>query len=518
MCKLCACIMAVLVLLSLLSVFILLIIHTHKRNSARPPLPPGPPPLPLIGNLHLLDNSSPHRCLWQLAKLYGPLMSLRLGTVPTVVVSSAKIAKEVLKTHDLKFASRPPFVGQRKLSYNGLDLGFAPYGPCWREMKKLCTIHLFSSQRVQSFRPVREDEVARMVRKLKQHEASGTVVNLTETLMSFTNSLICRIAFGKQYGCGYEEVEAGNRSSRLQVLLNEAQALLTEFYFSDYFPLLGWVDRLRGILSRLDKTFKELDVIYERVIYDHMDSAKGDKQTNDKEVADIIDIFLQLLDDRSFSFDLTLDHIKAVLMNIFIAGTDPSSATIVWAMTALLKNPNAMSKVQREVRNLFGDKDFINEDDVERLPYLKAVVKETLRLFPPSPLLLPRETMEHCNIDGYEIQPKTIVHVNVWAIARDPQYWEEPEEFCPERFLGSSMEVKGNEFEVIPFGSGRRMCPAKHMGIVNVELSLANLVHTFDWGVPKGVDEEEMLDTQVKPGITMHKKSDLYLVAKKRTT
>ncbi|RDX92348.1 Cytochrome P450 83B1, partial [Mucuna pruriens] len=511
--------MDVLILVCLLFIFVYFIFFVNKRNSGKPRLPPGPPPLPIIGNLHHLDKSSPHRCLWQLSKRYGPLMSMRLGTVQTVVVSSAKIAKEILKTHDLKFASRPSFVGQRKLSYNGLDLGFAPYGPCWREMKKLCSIHLFSTQRVQSFRPVREHEVAQMLQKLSRHQASGTVVNLTETLMSFTSSLICRIALGKKYASAYEEIEVENRRSRLQVLLNEAQALLADFYFSDYLPLLGWVDSLRGILSRLDKTFEELDLFYERVIYDHMNSAKkGNQKTNDKEVQDIIDIFLQLLDDHSFSFDFTLDHIKAVLMNIFIAGTDPSAATIVWAMTALLKNPNVMKKVQEEVRNLFGDKNFINEDDIERLPYLKAVVKETLRLFPPSPLLLPRETMEQCNIDGYEIQPKTLVHVNAWAIAMDPENWEEPEKFYPERFIENSMELKGNEFEVIPFGSGRRMCPAKHMGIVNVELSLANLVHSFDWEVAEGINKEEMLDTQVKPGITMHKKSDLYLVAKKPTT
>jgi len=176
-----------------------------------------------------------------------------------------------------------------------------------------------------------------------------------------------------------------------------------------------------------------------------------------------------------------------------------------------------MSKVKGEVRNLFGDKDFINEEDIERLPYLKAVVKETLRLFPPSPLLLPREAIESCSIEGYEIEAKTVVYVNAWAIARDPENWEKAEEFCPERFVGSEMELKGKEFEVLPFGSGRRMCPAKHMGMVNVELALANLVHAFDWEVDPGSDREKMLDTEVKPGITMHKKNDLYLVPKKRT-
>ncbi|XP_027330520.1 cytochrome P450 83B1-like [Abrus precatorius] len=508
--------METLVLLSFLSILIFfIVIHKQRKNRAK--LPPGPPHLPLIGNLHQFDNSTAHSFLWQLSKLYGPIIALRLGSKPTVVVSSAKLAREVLKTHDLKFASRPPLVALRKLSYNGLDLGFAPYGPYFREMKKLCVQHLFSSHRVQSFRSIREHEVAQMIRKISQHEASGTVVNLTETLMSFTNSLICRIAFGKKYGYEYEEVEVGSKRSKLQGLLNEAQALLTEFYFSDYIPLLGWVDRFRGILWRLDKIFKELDAFYDRVIGDHMGSGRVNSKNSEHDVEDIVDILLQLLNDRSFSLHLTLDHIKAVLMNIFIAGTDPSSATIVWAMTALLRNPKAMKKVKEEVRNVLGDKDFINEDDIERLSYLKAVVKETLRLFPPSPLLLPRETMERCKIGGYEIEPKTLVYVNAWGIARDPENWENPQEFCPERFLGSCVELKGNEFELIPFGYGRRMCPGKHMALVNVELSVANLIHTFDWELPQGILMDEMLDTEVKPGITMHKKRDLFLVPKKST-
>ncbi|XP_057427627.1 cytochrome P450 71A1-like [Lotus japonicus] len=514
-----ACIMGCLFLLSLLSIAILFIIHKYRTYGTRATLPPGPPTLPLIGNIHQLDSSSLHRCLWKLSKRYGPLMILHLGSVPCLVVSSAKMAKEVLKTHDLKFASRPPFLGMRKLSYNGLDLGFAPYGPYWREMKKLCALHLFSSQRLQSFSNIRENEVSQMIQKIAKYDSSEKAVNLTETLMSFTNSLICRIAFGRKYGYDYEEeLEIGNdqKKSRLQVLLNEAQALLTEFYFSDHFPLMGWVDRLRGTLRRLDKTFKELDLIYERVIHDHMNPTRP--QTNDQEVPYIIDILVQMMNHHSFSFDLTPDHIKAILMNIFIAGTDTSSAIVVWAMTALLKNARVMSKVQREIRDLFGDKDFISEDDIERLPYLKAIVKETLRLFPPSPLLLPRETMERCNIDGYEIPARTLVHVNAWAIARDPESWEDPEEFYPERFIGSSIDFKGRDFELIPFGAGRRMCPAMSMGMIIVELSLANLLHSFDWELPPKFDKEEMLDTQAKPGITMHKKIDLYLIAKRQTS
>jgi cytochrome P450 len=204
------------------------------------------------------------------------------------------------------------------------------------------------------------------------------------------------------------------------------------------------------------------------------------------------------------------------MQNIFIAGTDTSTAIVIWAMTALMNNPRVMNKVQMEIRNLYKDKDFINEDDIEKLPYLKLVVKETMRLFPPSPLLVPRETIENCNIDGYEIKPKTLVYVNAWAIGRDPENWEDPEEFYPERFFTSSVDFKGKNFELIPFGSGRRMCPAMNMGMITVELSLANLIHSFDWKLPNDFDKEQVLDTHVKPGITMHKKIDLYLVPKKR--
>ncbi|GAU26890.1 hypothetical protein TSUD_02930 [Trifolium subterraneum] len=428
------------------------------------------------------------------------------------------MAKEVLQTHDLKFASRPSFQGLRKLSYNGLDLACASYSPYWKEMKKLCVLHLFSSQRVHSFRPIRENEVAQLIQKLSQFDTHEKGVNLSETMMSLANSIICKIAFGKKYVFDYdEEVELGNgqRRSKLQVLLNEAQALLAEFYFSDNFPLFGWVDRVKGTLWRLDKTFKELDLIYQRVIDDHMDNLVRPK-SKEQEVVDIIDILLQMMNNHSLSFELTLDRIKALLMNIFIAGTDTSAATVVWAMTALMNNPRVMNKVQMEIRNLNENKDFINEDDIEKLPYLKSVVKETLRLFPPTPLLLPREAIENCNIDGYEIKPKTLVYVNAWAIGRDPENWEDPKEFYPERFFTSSVDVKGNNFELIPFGSGRRMCPAMNMGMLTVELSLANLIHSFDWKLPNDFDKEQVLDTQVKPGITMHKKIDLYLVPKKR--
>ena len=201
------------------------------------------------------------------------------------------------------------------------------------------------------------------------------------------------------------------------------------------------------------------------------------------------------------------------MQNIFLAATDTTSVSIVWAMTALMKAPNVMKKVQLEIRNLIGEKAKLDEDDLPNLPYLKAVIKETLRLYPAGPLLVPRQTIEKCTLEGYEIQPNTTVFVNAWAIARDPEYWDEPHEFRPERFLDSNIDITGQDFGAIPFGSGRRICPGILMGLANVELAVASLVYHFDWQMPPGIRAED-IDTDVVPGITMHKKNPLILVAR----
>ncbi|KAL4387445.1 hypothetical protein GQ457_09G027190 [Hibiscus cannabinus] len=497
-------------------------------------LPPGPPALPFIGHLHMLmlDNSDTQVFLWRLSQKYGSLMSLRFGSKPTLVVSSAKMAEVVMKTHDLDFCSRPNLRGARRLSYDALDLGFSPYTNYWKEMRKICAVHLFS--RVHKYRSVREDEVGRLVDRICRLSVCSEPVNLSEAIMCFTSSIICRVGFGKSY----DDQEEAERS-RFRGILKESEAMFTSFSFADYFPFMGWADRFTGFLTRLEKTFKDNDTFYQQLIDEHLDPNRPKPEQED-----IVDVLLRIRTDPDFPFDLTMDHIKAILMvishiqsnlfiirftlnaymttfvclfcmqDVFIAGIDPVAVTVIWVMTFLMKNPNCLKKTQAEVRDLVGGKGFVNEDDVQGLTYLKAVIKETFRLQPTEPLLLPRETLRKCSIGGYQVPAETLVYVNVWAIGRDPETWKNPEEFCPERFIGKPIDYKGQNFELIPFGAGRRVCPGMLMGVAEMELALANLLYKFDWEMPTGTSRED-IDLATVPGLAVHKKNDLVLLATK---
>ena len=200
------------------------------------------------------------------------------------------------------------------------------------------------------------------------------------------------------------------------------------------------------------------------------------------------------------------------MQDIFAAGTDTTATALEWAMSELMKNPRVRKKAQAEIREAFEGKKTVNESDLDKLSYLNSVIKETMRLHPPVPLLLPRECSEQCNVGGYEIPIKTKVIVNAWALGRDPKHWYDAERFIPERFEGAtSIDFKGNNFEYIPFGAGRRMCPGISLGLANMELPLAALLYHFDWELPNGMKPED-LDMNESFGAAVGRKNNLYLI------
>lgn len=423
-------------------------------------------------------------------------MLLRLGSVPTIVISSAAAAREVLQVHDLVCCSRPLLAASARFSYNFLDIGLSPYTDHWREVRKISVLELFNARRVQSFHLIRE-EVSLLLKTIAQASSLAIPVDLSEESYTLTANMITRIAFGKRFGGG--ELDNGN----FQQLIRRAIAALGSFSMTDFFPSVGWIiDRLSGVNGRLEKSFAELDAFFRQVV-------EGTSQNEEN----IVDVLLEMERDHSELDDalqLTRDCIKAIIMDIFIAGVNPGAGTIIWVMAELVKNPKVTKKLQHEIRSYIKE-DLVKENDLEKLQYLKMVVKEVLRLHPPAPLLLPRETMTHFKLKGYDIDPKTHLHINVWAIGRDPNYWTCPEEFLPERFMGSNIDYKGQNFELLPFGAGRRICPGMNMGIVTMELALANLLLQFNWKLPDGMKEEDM-DMEEDAGLTIAKKSPLKLI------
>ncbi|RRT68254.1 hypothetical protein B296_00015672 [Ensete ventricosum] len=512
-------IMAQLLLVASLAllIFVLLIARLPRKRGRSPRLPPGPPPLPLIGNLHQLGRL-PHLSLHRLALRYGPIFHLTLGEIPTVIISSARVAKEVLRTHDLALASRPPLYAAKKLFYGCTDIAFAPYGAYWRHVRKICILELLSARRVESYAPARAAEVACMLGRIAG--GGGGVVNLSKVLGMYANGVLCRAAFGREF------VEGGEYQMRgFQSMLHEYQVLLGGFSVVDFMPSLDWLNAVTGMKRRLEGTFRRFDEFFDQIIEDHItrrtrprkkNKIKGaEEEEEEEEVMDLVDVLLDAQANESSELPLTMDNVKAVILDMFAAGTDTTFITLDWGMTELLMNPAAMKRAQDEVRRIVGDRESVSESDLPHMHYLKAVIKETFRLHPPAPVLLPRESMNSVTIDGYDIPARTRIFVNAWAIGRDPESWRNPNAFVPERFLNSSIDFKGLDFELIPFGAGRRGCPAITFGTASVEIALAQLLHSFDWELPTGVTAEVMDMTEVF-GITMHRIEELVAVAKPR--
>ncbi|KAK2440971.1 cytochrome P450 71D11 [Trifolium repens] len=472
-----------------------------KKSYSTFNLPPGPRKLPIIGNIHNLLSSQPNRKLRDLAKKYGPVMHLQLGEVSTIIISSPECAREVMKTHDIHFATRPQILATEIMTYNNTNIAFSPYGDYWRQLRKICTSEVLSLKRVNSYQPIREEVLSNLIKWIASQ--NGSPINLTQAVISSIYTIVSRAAFGNK--C--------NEQEKFISVVKQSIKVSAGFNLGDLFPSSKWVQQVTGLRPKLESFHRQTDQIFENIIKEHKVVEKHTKGKDDQgEVQeDLVDVLLKYEDGSNQDFSLTKDNIKAIIMDMFGAGSETSALTIDWAMVEMMRDQRVMKKAQAEVRELFKTKGRVDENCINELDYLKLVVKETLRLHPPAPLLLPRECGQACDINGYRIPIKTKVIINAWAIARDPNYWNEPEKFYPERFIDSTIDYKGSNFEYIPFGSGRRICPGSTFGLRNIELGLATLLYHFDWKLPTGVRSEE-LDMTDEFGVTMRRKDDLLLI------
>ncbi|KVI04742.1 probable (S)-N-methylcoclaurine 3'-hydroxylase isozyme 2 [Cynara cardunculus var. scolymus] len=460
-------------------------------------LPPSPPTLPIIGNLHQIGDK-PHISITNFAKEYGPLMSLRLGSQLLVVASSPETAMEILKFQDRSFSSRFVPSTFRQSSILPYSLIWSDCDQTWRTLRTVCRTELFSPKAMETHSRVREEKISDMLEFLRNKQ--GEVVDIGELVFTtLFNTLSC-IIFGQDFIDLKDEHEThGGLKDSLENILEYGG----KPDFGDFFPMFQRLD-LQGIKKG---GLKQIKIVFS--FWEHMIKERRSQIGSSAWSSDQANTLLDRLIEQGFS-DVQINQLATEL---YVAGTDTTTSTVGWAIAELLKHKEALSKVESEVMKKEMNFDKITESQLSELPYLHACIKETLRIHPTGPFLLPHRAQETCEVMGYTVPKDAQVFVNIWAISRDPKIWDDPLSFKPERFLGSKVDFRGQNFEFTPFGAGRRMCPGLPLGVKSVELILASLIRGFDWVLPNG-DDPSQLDMNDKFGVTLQKEKPMKIIFK----
>ncbi|XP_059660088.1 xanthotoxin 5-hydroxylase CYP82C4-like [Cornus florida] len=506
-------------LLEIIALLVLVVLCSFKRirpngtknsKSIGAPEPSGA--WPIIGHLHLLGGELPiARTLGALADKYGAIYSLRLGSSPALVVSSWEAVKECFTTNDTIFATRPSMAVGKYLGYDYALFALAPYGPYWRDMRKMVALELMTKHRLEQLKHVRVSEVDSFIKDLhllcvkNRDFPAKVVINKWFELLTF--NIIVRMLAGKRFAAD----ESDGKDLDFKQAIKKALYLGGVFVVSDTIPWLEWVD-IGGHVKALKQTSKELDAIFERWLQEHIQDRKQCKSSGER---DFMDVMLSTLaEDTDASSYKRGTIIKATVLILIMTGSESTAETLIWSLSLLMNNRHVLKKAQDELDIHVGRDKWVEESDIKNLTYLQAIIKETLRLYPPGPVSGPREAMEDCYIGGYHVPKGTRLIVNLWKLHRDPRLWSDPSEFQPERFLTThaTVGVGGQNFEYIPFSSGRRMCPAVNFGWQVIQLTLARFLQGFDITTPMNME----VDMKEGPGIALPKVSPLEVVLKPR--
>ncbi|CAI9106649.1 OLC1v1005852C1 [Oldenlandia corymbosa var. corymbosa] len=484
-----------------LILFLIPLVYHLRQRKKQKLWPPSPPALPILGHLHLL-KPTPHIALQKLLTKYGPLISLRFGVCPVLIVSSPSLAEECFtKTNDIIFANRPDSTSGRILGYNNTTLILAPYGVHWRNLRRITTIHVFSSISLHRFSSVWTEEIRFAIEKLlpagsssdcEGTERSWKAVNLNTLFKKLMLNVIMKMVAGKRWPS-----DQPADSFIPQQVSN----------LCDYIPILKWIG-YGGLKKNVLKILEDRDNFVQSLIDEArlaQESKDGSSSFGIKTVTQTL-LSLQKEDPDYYTDDI----LKGIMITMFAAGTHTSGLTMEWAMSYMLNHPEVLEKAKNELQNNINMKPggLITDADLAKLPYLRCIINETLRLSPPAPTLVPHYSSDDCTIGGFRIRKGTTLMVNAWAIHRDPDVWEEPEKFIPERFEGLDDHggvIHEGSSKFLPFGKGRRACPGAAMAMRLVGMSLAALIQGFEW---KRVGTE-MVDLEEKVITTLGKSKPL---------
>ncbi|XP_076947313.1 7-ethoxycoumarin O-deethylase-like [Bidens hawaiensis] len=457
-------------------------------------LPPGPKRLPIIGNLHLLGGDQPQQTLAKLAEIHGPIMSLKLGQVTTVVISSRAAAKEVLQKQDGSFAGRSPPDAFQAYNHAKNSIAWLPASSeQWRNLRRILSSNLFNNSSIETNHDLRRQKVEELVAYCQKASLTSDYVDIGRAAFRTSLNLLSNTIFSKDLTAPYTDSGSEMKDAITNSMVEGAKPNLV-----DFFPVLKKIDP-QGIRKRMGHHLQILLGAFEELIEERLQVGRFKHN-------DVLDVCLKLSQDNPK--ELSHAHIKSLVMDVFGAGTDTTSTTIEFAMAEVLRNPHTLTKAKEELEKVIGKGKLVREEDAFKLPYLSCIAKETLRLHPPAPFLVPRGVEKEVQINGYTIPKGTRVLVNAWAIGRDPAVWDDPYEFKPERFMNRRIDFRGQDFELIPFGAGRRICPGLSLAIRMVPMMLGSLLNNFDWSLGPNI-HHTTLDMTEKFGITLCKAKPL---------
>uniref|UniRef100_A0A7N0THZ2 Cytochrome P450 n=1 Tax=Kalanchoe fedtschenkoi TaxID=63787 RepID=A0A7N0THZ2_KALFE len=479
----------------------------QSRRKQQPPLPPGPRSLPVIGHLHLLKNPL-HRTFKSFSTKYGPVFGLQLGNQYAVVVSSTAAVEECFGVNDVVLADRPRMSAWKHLDFDNSTMGSTNYGDHWRNLRRISSQELFSVSRQSMSLSLRQEEVKSMIKSLFYSTRSNNgralqKVEMKSRISELPFNIIVRTLSGKRYyGKGVEDTAEAKEFQEIIRGITDQSAAPNP---GDFLPFLRLID-----FGDNEKNWLKLKKRIDRVLQGLIDESKAKDGAAAAAAKTMINNILHL-QRQTDSASLSDKTIKGLVLELILAGSDTVAVTMEWAMSLLLNNPEKLKKVQSELDGVINPGRLVDEADLPKLTYLQAVINETLRMYPAAPLLAPHYSSGECTIQGFHIPRGTMLFANAWALHRDPQVWDDPLIFKPERFENLE-DSHAHAYKFIPFGVGRRSCPGASMAIKVVGLALASLIQCFDWG---RIGEEEV-DMREGDGITMRKLTPLEAMCQPR--
>ncbi|PWA93478.1 cytochrome P450-like protein [Artemisia annua] len=473
-------------------------------------LPPTPfSPLTLMGYLCFYKHQPLHRTLSQIASRYGPILLLHFGCKRVLLVSSSLAAEELFAKNDKLFACRPKLITGKEFGCNYTGLASAPHGAHWRHLRRVSSLEILPFHRLPGQDGSIADEVKQLLGGLFRTEKK--IVELKSVFLDLVFDVMMKMFAGKRYA---EKKKAADDDQIKPTLLKDY--VICSFRITTgepdvgyFMPILKFLG-LRGLERKCNKLQKQGDEVMDNYIAELSkkipEFSTGSGETEEK----VIDFLLarQKNDPKHYSDET----IRGLLLVLLSAGTTTSASILEWAFSLLLNYPEVLHKAQSEIDKHVGNDRFLKESDIEHLPYLRCIVKETLRLYPTAPLLVPHESSKDCKVGEYHVPKETMLMVNVWAIQNDPNIWAEPTKFNPERFRGTVDERDG--FKLMPFGYGRRSCPGKHMAVHVITLALGSLIHCFEWERIS----EEMVNLTEQTGLALLKAQPLMAKCSPRCT